>query len=378
MKFLVLFIYLFSNISFSQSPAGVWYFGNRAGIDFNQGSSPIALADGQINTFEGCATLCNEYGNLLFYTDGIKVWNRNHLLMPNGNNLFGNPSSTQSGIIVPKPGSTSLYYIFTVTELAKPNGVCYSIVDMDLDNGNGDVTSKNIQILTPTLEKINVVKHFNEIDYWLIIHQFGSNSFYSYKINNTGLSAPVISNVGNVIGISSQNTLGYLKSSPNGKFLACANSSTPSSSMQLFNFDTSTGSISLISTSNFQNDEFGIGVYGIEFSNDSNLLYVTNIDYKNQISQIYQFNIQSQNQTIINNSRIQIEQNTTSNTGIGTMGALQLAPDKKIYVAKNKENFLGVINNPDIVGLGCQYTSQGFSLGDRICYYGLPAFITSF
>ena len=328
-------------------------------------------------TSEGCATLCNEYGNLLFYTDGIHVWNRNHQIMPNGNNLFGNQSSTQSGIIVPKPGSTSIYYIFTVVELAKPDGVCYSIVDMDLDNGNGDITSKNIQILTPTLEKINVVKHFNEIDYWLISHKFNSNSFYAYKISSTGLSTPIVSNVGTPIGISSQNTLGYLKSSPNGKFLACANSSTTSSSMQLFNFDTSTGAISLISTSNFQNDDDGIGVYGVEFSNDSNLLYVTNIDFKNKTSQIYQFNIQSQNQTIINNSQTLIEEYINPNSDIGTMGALQLAPDKKIYVAKNKENFLGIINNPDIVGLGCQYISQGFSLGDRICYYGLPAFITS-
>ncbi len=362
----------------AQSPAGIWYFGNKAGINFNLGVNPVNLNNSQMQTFEGCATLCNSFGNLLFYTDGIKVWNRNHSEMPNGTGLFGDSSSTQSAIIVPIPDSTTLYYIFTVDELANPNGLSYSIVDMTLDNGLGDLSQKNIQILTPTLEKINVVKHFNENDYWLITHKFGNNEFYSYKISSNGIDNPIISAVGEIVSGDDQNTIGYLKSSPNGKFLACANSKINSSNVQLFNFNNLTGQIGLIGTSTFQNDINGIGVYGLEFSNDSNLLYVSNIDYKNSKSQLFQFNIESENETIINNSRILIDEYFSDNFGTGAISALQLAPNKKIYIARNNSNYLSVIDNPDIYGLGCNYIQNGFSLGSNKSYSGLPAFITSF
>ena len=76
-----------------------WYFGNRAGVNFSSGA-PVALTNGQIVTTEGCATISDATGNLLFYTDGVSVWNRNHAVMANGAGLFGHASSTQSAIIV--------------------------------------------------------------------------------------------------------------------------------------------------------------------------------------------------------------------------------------------------------------------------------------
>lgn len=377
MKRLFFVLLLFYNLTYSQSPAGVWYFGREAGINFNVGVTPVTLSDGKMRTFEGCATLCNDFGTLLFYTDGITVWNRDHDQMPNGTGLLGDSSSTQSAIIVPMPNSTTLYYIFTVDELAQPNGLRYSIVDMSLEDEYGDVVTKNVPILTPTAEKINVVRHANESDYWLITHKFGNNEFYAYQITPSGLRAPVISRVGEIIEGSVQNSLGYLKSSPDGKFIAAANSKASSSNLQLFSFNTTTGGMSLISTSTFTNAINGLGIYGLEFSNDSNLLYATNIDYGTNKSQLYQFNIESQNETIINNSRLLISEFTSDNLQNGTFGALQLAPNKKIYVARNNVSYVGAINNPDVVGTGCLFEPNAFSLGSKICYYGLPAFITS-
>jgi len=377
MKRLLFVFLLFYNLAFSQSPAGVWYFGREAGINFNIGNTPVALFDGKMRTYEGCATLCNDFGVLLFYTDGINVWNRNHQQMPNGSGLHGDPSSTQSAIIVPVPNSTTLYYIFTVDELAKSNGLKYSIVDMSLEDEYGDVTVKNVPILTPTAEKINVVRHANETDYWLVTHKFGNDEYYAYQVTPSGLGAPVISRVGETISGSVQNSLGYLKSSPDGKFIAAANSKSSSSNVQLFDFNTSNGTLSLISTSVFPGGITGLGVYGLEFSNDSNLLYVTNINYGTNKSQLYQFSIQSKNETIINSSKILITEFQSDNLSNGTLGALQLAPNKKIYVARNNSNYVSVINNPDVSGLGCLFDDAGFSLGSKICYYGLPAFITS-
>lgn len=377
MKNYYLFFILFFNLAFSQSPAGVWYFGNKAGINFNSGTNPVGLFDGEMNTFEGCATLCDDFGTLLFYTDGINIWNRQHQIMPNGTGLLGDSSSTQSAIIVPMPGSQTLYYVFTVDKLANSNGLRYNIVDMSLEEGKGDITVKNIPVLTPTAEKINVVKHANENDYWLISHRFNNAEFYAYQISASGLGTPVISAVGEIIGGSSQNSLGYLKSSPDGKILASANSKPGISNLQLFNFNTATGNLALISTTPFTSGSTGIGVYGLEFSNDSNLLYVTNIDYETKKSFLYQFNIESQNETAINNSQLLLGEFTSDANSKGTYGALQLAPNKKIYLARNNFGFLGVINNPDVLGTGANFNQNAFSLGDRTSNYGLPMFVTS-
>ncbi len=117
-KFHLLLLLFFALKSFSQKEANIWYFGEKAGLDFNT-NPPTALTNGEINTFEGCSSFSDEDGNLLFYSDGITVWDKNHDEMKYedgsfANDLKGNPSSTQSGMIIPKPGSTSIYYLFTV------------------------------------------------------------------------------------------------------------------------------------------------------------------------------------------------------------------------------------------------------------------------
>jgi len=159
--------------------------------------------------------------------------------------------------------------------------------------------------------------------------------------------------------------------------LASANSKPGISNLQLFNFNTATGGLTLMSTTPFTSGSTGIGVYGLEFSNDSNLLYVTNVDYETKKSFLYQFNIESQNQTTINNSQLLLGEFISDSNSKGTYGALQLAPNKKIYLARNNFGFVGVINNPDVLGTGSNFNQNGFSLGDRTSNYGLPMFVTS-
>jgi hypothetical protein len=102
-RLLILFL-LISSASFSQGEANNWFFGQFGGIQFQSDGTVIPLPGGQMNTSEGCSTISDSAGNLLFYTDGRNVWDRNHVLMPNGDyfggtGLMGDPSSTQSGII---------------------------------------------------------------------------------------------------------------------------------------------------------------------------------------------------------------------------------------------------------------------------------------
>lgn len=271
-KTLLLPFLFFANFVFSQQEASNWYFGEKAGIKFNNDGSVTALTDGQLRTFEGCASLSNRNGDLLFYTDGITIWNKNHQVMQNGTGLMGHPSSSQSATIVPKPGSTTLFYVFTLDWEINPNGFRYSVIDITLDGGLGGVTNeKNKLIYTPSDEKISIVKHKNSIDFWVVTHGWNSNTFYSYLLTSSGLSSsPIASNAGVPVS-GTKEVWGYMKISPDGLKLAMAHVFT---GCELFDFDNATGMVSnpkIIYTD--------LGAYGVEFSPNSAVLYVSNFSY---------------------------------------------------------------------------------------------------
>src|SRR6185295_1528396 len=144
---------LFFSSAFAQKEANIWCFGNNAGLDFNSGS-PVAYNGTAIVTAEGSASIADRTtGQLLFYTDGITIWDKNNQVMPGGTSLGGNPSSTQSGVIVPMTSDPNKYYVFSVDAQAGAGGVQYALVDMTLNGGLGSVTSANNVLLTPTSEK---------------------------------------------------------------------------------------------------------------------------------------------------------------------------------------------------------------------------------
>ena len=121
----------------AQKQTNNWYFGKNAGITFNT-NPPSALTDGQLDTWEGCASISDNFGNLLFYTDGSTIYNKSHTVMPHGTGLMGDASSSQSAIIIPHPTSLNLFYVFTVPA-STTEGLRYSLIDMTLDGGLGDV-----------------------------------------------------------------------------------------------------------------------------------------------------------------------------------------------------------------------------------------------
>ncbi|MGL4364885.1 MAG: hypothetical protein ACRCSB_06765, partial [Bacteroidales bacterium] len=125
--------------------ATVWHFGRNAGIDFSTGTA-VAI-QGPFITNEGVAAISTANGNLLFSTDGVKIYDKNLVAMQNGADLLGDISSTQSGVIVPNPANPQQYYVFTTGAEVGVNagsvydGVAYSLVDMGLNNGLGAVVT---------------------------------------------------------------------------------------------------------------------------------------------------------------------------------------------------------------------------------------------
>jgi gliding motility-associated-like protein len=353
----------------AQGYPAIWHFGFNAGLDFN-GAAPVPLLDGQLSNLEGCATITDGNGELMFYTDGQIVWDRDHVVMPNGFGLMGDYSSTQSGVIVPLPGSTTQFYVFTLAQAAESNGFRYSIVDMSLNGGNGDVITANVPVLTPACEKLAVVAHANGSDYWVIVHRFGDDAFLSYLLTPGGLSAvPVQSNVGVTVN-SGDAYAGYLCASMDGTRLAAAYPDVINL-VQVYDFDPATGSVSnAITLNGFATQGLSSGVYGVEFSPSGQFLYTA--EANPSTSRVYQFDLLAGDAAAINASRVLLH--TFSTYG----GALQLGPDMKIYCTSLQASALDVIQDPDLAGTACGYVVGGQPLGGFTTALGLPNFIDAY
>jgi len=229
-----------SNFLFAQKETNVWYFGYNAGLDFNA-SPPSILTDGAMTAVEGCATICDSLGNLLFYTDGIKVWTSNHDTMPNGFALNGGWSSTQAAMIVPVPQHQDLFYIFTTDQEGDMRGLNYSVVDMSLNNNFGDVVKKNVLLFAPSAEKITSVLHKNGQEVWIIAHEIDTNVFRSYLLTADSLLEISRTAVG-FRHTSAEGSRGCMKISPDGSKLAVV--VWEQDAIQLFDFEDESGTIS--------------------------------------------------------------------------------------------------------------------------------------
>ncbi|MCX6269652.1 MAG: gliding motility-associated C-terminal domain-containing protein [Bacteroidetes bacterium] len=371
-RFIIIIDLVFSVYSsFSQKEYSNWYFGNNAGITFNSGT-PIPLNNGASFQGEGCASISDSSGNLLFYTNGWEIFNRLHQHMPNAFGLTGSTTTTQSALIIPKPLCNRYYYVFTLSPQAGSPGLRYSIVDMQACGGLGDVVEKNILLLSPSTEKITAIRHANGVDIWIIAHGWNNNWFYAYRLSPSGLDmTPVISTIGTVYGDppGSLNgcSAGYLKPSPKGNLIVSAVSTL--NIYELFKFDKLSGNISspiIVHLNDSATIEFG--PYGAEFSPDGKFIFL-----KNVLGEcIYQYAIDVYDSLYIINSSTCIGSVNPSGLPPYHTGALQQGPDGKIYIALYHVPFLGVINSPNNVGTNCGLQDCGIDLNGNLCLYGLP------
>ena len=377
----------FFQSAYAQLEASQWYFGEYAGLDFRN-DTLSALTVGALSTFEGSASICDQEGNLLFYTDGVTVYNRIHEPMPNGKNLWGSYTTTQT-LIAPKPGDASVYYIFTASpqfdylfgQNADSVGLHYSVVDMKLSGGLGDLVQKNKLLLKNSTEKMTAVHHRNGHYVWLVVHEWGNNIFRSYIIDNNGIDLnPVISAQGEVHTgggepqVNNSNAMAQMKLSPDGTKLA--NVIFANRTIEFFEFDNLSGEVTtLIDRQN------GIGNsilrhYGIEFSPNGKFAYFpVSLDFcgfndPDNPTELWQYSFE-------NKYAVKVGEY------VGTLNAMQLAPDGKIYVAScndiaGESGFAAVIHQPNRKGVDCGFESRAVDLQRGRNRIGLPNFIQSY
>jgi len=342
----------------------VWVFGHHAGLNFNSGS-PVSFTD-SIDVSEGCASVADPVtGQLLFYSDGKKCWNRNNQVMPNGDSLLGNRGSTSQGVcIVPMIDSPGKYYLFSLSgpsdrllnhQTPANPGLYYSIVDMKLDNGLGDIVSaqKNIWLSNDTLSEAMIAIPGNNYDIWLLVHDYQKPVFKIYHITCNGLdTTPIVSNIGQQIQGLYAYFAGYLNVSPDRSMIALTSRflymAPPYTGILLAKFNATTGKVSDAIKLTDENN------FAICFSPDNTKLYTT-LATTNQNNGLIQWDVSNYDSASIVSSL----QLISSVAPLAT--ALKLY-NGKIYTAYTNSSSMGIIKYPNLGGQACNFNLNIASL----------------
>jgi gliding motility-associated-like protein len=367
----------------------VWAFGLKAGYNLNT-HLPFNTA---LQSEEGCASVASRTtGNLLFLSDGKSAWNKNLQVMTQANgNLLGNNlnnGTTAQGVcIVPFINDTNKYYLFSMQpqggySLSASKGkLYYSVVDMTLSAGNGNVvaTQKNI-LLDSFLSESMISIPGNNCDMWLMVHTVDSAVFKAYHITAAGVDpVPVRSQTGSQISgfntyvvsfggqpfnyIYGAYMIGCMAVSPDRTKIAITSTISNFGTLSAYaglakgslvcDFDAATGTVSnalLLDT---------IRCYGAAFSPDNSKLYISTAADLTPSSDLIQYDITNYNVASIMASRFTLHQSYSGGFGMKVY-------NDTMYVAyggsSNSTPYLNRVNNPNLLGAAANYQSNAITL----------------
>jgi gliding motility-associated-like protein len=313
------------------------------------------------------ATYDNPDGELMFYTNGRTVWNRNHEIMPildtPVSDIGGDSTASQGVMIVPFMDDQTMFYIFTAQEVYGDfdYNFTYSIVDMKKDLANGAVLLHSLPLFDKSIEKITVSGF--TLNAWLVSHEFGNNSYRSNLIDQNGISATTYTPLGEVLAEQQPDqATGYMTFGRGTSFFA--NVIPEPNLIDIFDFNNGTGrmeNVRRIETN--ESDD----LYGLEFSGGGSKLYVTTSN------NLLQFNLDS----LGTDDEIQhIEDSKYDGyPSSPDYGALELGPNGIIYMAIDEAVALGSISTPDAEEATANFNATGLDLLGYKSRLGLPGFI---
>jgi len=324
-----------------------------------------------------CVTISvsDSTGNLWFDSQGTVVYNRNNAIMPNGNGLYGASGSWSQSIIgIQKIDDDSAYFLITCANSSHPS--CYSVLDMRLDEGNGDIdpTQKNIPIpgSQDALFTITGTRHKNNHDVWVVTRfAVNSNNFFaSYLITAAGIDTiPVLSATLVAPPIPPLYLLHAheIKISPDGTKLVCV---YYPDTVEFCDFNPATGEVDSRFKFNPIYQGGNIPTHQVEFSIDSKILYLGG-QVPSGATAIFQYDATSADSS----SFVQSIQEVGYINVLGQHTGLQMGPDGKIYGTRDINDSLWVINFPSVWGIGCGFQRNGFCLQNPSHADGLPQFV---
>ncbi len=329
-----LIIFVSSNLlAFSQNQeANIWFVGDKK-IDFN--TIPPTITP-QITPYLGSArssSICNETGDLLFCVNNSKtLFDKNFQELPNGQDIDYN----RPPVFLQLPETPNIYYFI--------NNNKYNIIDITLNNGNGDVILKNQAWNNLNFKRIYVIHHANCIDYWL--SALNDTSFCSYLITKNGISdQPVVTHSSYYLEFEGSISI------DGSRYIAYISNGGHTLGFEYGTFNRATGEFNQLSI----NLESGLYNLNSCFSPDNTKFYFVKGVAGHRY--LYQVDIQNDIPDFANKIEIQKEMQNMS-----TWGRMQIGNDGKIYECNSIHRRVNIIHNPNVLGLPCNFQLNAISL----------------
>lgn len=338
-------------------------------INFNTGVFSSELLDKSIPFYRTLGIISDSSGELLCYSNGINIYNKNHDIMENGEQIesltqfpFGYPV-TQAIIILPVPDSSAQYYMIGSSHLnigitTICNKMHYSSINMKENDGAGKVTEKKVSFYSAdslNIGHIAAVKHGNGRDWWFNCTKYMSNIIHSFLLTSVGIVDFGEQNIGDFF----PNGDGNAAFSPSGNwyvnYTVFGNATSPNGKLHLYHFDRCTG---ILSDPNYKFYP-GPDVYGgVAFSPNSRYMYVS------KYTKIFQYDLEAPD-ILASEQTVAEYDGFLDENGVPTrFYGLQLAPDGKIYgnIPNFNSRYIHVIDQPDLPGDSCNVIQHAIYL----------------
>lgn len=376
----------------SQSLPLKWYFGYKLGLNFTKGSPYIIRGQTGVTAKKGIANQSmymienepflvtgDENGNVLFYSDGRRVWNDNYWECDS----ILKASRSHSQILgVQLPESDATYLLLT------PNGTrdivhSWSFTEIEIKNKIKVTKTDQIFAHGKFMQGATIVPHCNGRDYWAVLHKVGNENidYYSFLIDRNGIQKPVISkgDFDVILGKDNSQHSQISVSSVNNSFNVIATAfygHGKNGGVELMDFDNKSGKLKRLAwLDNFTDPS---DVYGVCFSPNDSLLYVTECEGE----KVNQFRVYYNTESKINASRMVLHHGSQTSA---RFGQIQMGPDSCLYIPSDFNgmaydlgcNFIGVIKKPN------ELAAKANWLPEEICVpveykmhtgLGLPSF----
>ncbi len=365
----------------AQKEYNMWYFGRYAGLNFNT-IPPSSISDSRMIARESSTSMCDSAGNLLFYTNGDTIWNRNHQLMLNwksGRPFAAINSATQGSMALRMPGNNNLYYIFqglsdeNISGLNKDSMLRYCIIDIKGDGGLGSVMVKDQPLIKARNENFAVTLHKNGKDLWVAATDNRTGIFNCIRTTNGNFLSPAIQQK---LSPKWDQFSRFIKFSPDSRILYSKESRNSNGNyfINLYQFDNSNGKLSQ-HISIPKGNQIAVGHGYSEFSPDSRFLYT--VISEGNIYYLCQYDLSKWDSAAISSSKKIIFSIPVSSPSYHPFAELQLGPDGKIYCFNiaplyNNSKKISIINNPNNPGVGCNFWLENIDLNKGTIVLGGP------
>jgi hypothetical protein len=321
-----------------------WHYGKYVGLNMSGAPSVLTGPVNNASIFsEGGAGFTYTdpiSGNIVFYTDGDKIWDFNDAQI--GNGLFpippfaGSPScisgapdsyvgSPQHIIGVPTPGSVPGSQEFIMFGSIVISFGTYDFYWRSITIQPGSVVMGPLNMISSQnhCSALNIIPHCNGIDYWLITTRY----FSAYEVESRLVSSYGVSNIPNTFSLGSGyifNGEHQLKCSPNNRHIAISSNyavvpNPPFNPQPLMtiNFDNSYGTFA--SLQSYLPSPGNGGFHGISFSSNSQYVYAS------EQGSIKQVDLGSAAMSTVN----------AGGSSFWRFYSMQLAPDGNIYMIEH-------------------------------------------